>query len=292
MTDLDQEAHGETQPVLNTSSTAESSSSSLKGVISVISVAFWLVIVAASLVVVSMNSRRSSFINFLDTRPQREILLFGDSLIGVSDSTYGLSYELENAVQDKKDDVQVFVHSSAKGGDTAFTLSARLDEDVLIREGQTPPDGVIILFDSDAADEENAPLQWYKDEYRAKLKNMISKIQEKVHYVALSGPILFGEMPDGENAKDDLLNEYEQMNKEIASQHGIDFIELRQKFFSEEPKDDNSQKIRSGKLTRDGEHPVRKGYEIIKSEFLATILSSRWEGLFQLAPGEKVSQQV
>lgn len=283
MSGLDKEAHGQSQALL----CPEATQSSTRKYMSVASVTLWLLILAVSLAVITTSDKRSGFLSLLDSRPQREIVLFGDSLIGVSDSTYGLSEELQHAVQDEKTNVEVFIHASAKGGDTATTLSARLDSDVLARHGQAPPDGVIILFDSDAADEDNAAESWYKDEYKIKLKGMISKILEKVHYVALSGPILFGELPEGENYKDDLLDEYEQMNKEIAEEYNIDFIELRHMFYRNEPTSGDSVEMKSGKLTRDGEHPLRKGYEIIKSQFLKTILSSNWVGMFRLAPGER-----
>jgi hypothetical protein len=92
--------------------------------------------------------------------------------------------------------------------------------------------------------------------------------------VALSGPILDGEKKEGENEKDDKLDAYENINKKLAKKHDIAYIDLRAEFLSNDKGFDQEQ----GHLTQDGEHPKRKGEEIIEDAFRKQILS--WNGLW------------
>jgi len=97
--------------------------------------------------------------------------------------------------------------------------------------------------------------------------------------VALAGPILRGELPEGENYKDAEMDAYEAINKDLARKYRIDYMPLRQKFEAAEPDRAKSEKQSSGKLTQDGEHPNHRGEGIIEENFLKQILS--WNGLWE-----------
>lgn len=206
----------------------------------------------------------------------REIMLFGDSLVGVPDEKYNMGEELEKDVEKKKKEFDVTISVSSEGGNKAQDLYNRVDSDVIHRHDKaSPPNAVIVLFDSDAADvDEGDKADVIRESYEEKLDALLGKLTAKVRYVALSGPILDGERKEGDNEKDDQLDAYEKINKKVSLKHQVAYIDLRKEFQHEE----NGYSSDEGHLTVDGEHPKAKGTEIIEKAFLKQILS--WEGLW------------
>lgn len=156
--------------------------------------------------------------------------------------------------------------------------------DVISREnGEGLPDAVIVLFDSDAVDEHlehtGASAEQSRVEYKSNLITLMTKLTSEVPNVALSGPILKGELPRGSNSFDRELDVYENINKQVSSDFSASFIPLRERFFASE---------NSGKLTVDGEHPNLIGGALIKESFLDQI--SSWKSLWQLEQS-KVKEQ-
>ena len=204
---------------------------------------------------------------------EKEIMLFGDSLIGVPTHEYQMGEKLESDLESANPDYDTVISVSFGNGNTAFELYDRVDEDVLSRDDfDAPPKAVVILFDTDAADEPDGGKDEYKENYKEKLSALLQKLKAKIDYVALAGPILKGEYK--ENDIDPKLDEYEEMNKEIAKSHNVDYIPLRDMFQDAE----NGYDKKSGHLTQDGQHPTEKGAEIIEKAFKKQILS--WNGLY------------
>jgi hypothetical protein len=252
-------------------------------------------------------TKNSTFSNLFESKPTKEVVLFGDSLIGVPNHLYDLAPELEKMIEKQRPRTDMIITASAANGNTVTDLLKRVDKDVLERPNKTPPpDGVIVLFDSDAcndldANDDAAVLT----EYKGNLERLINKLQSKISnfkpfflnfklnsdslnnihnfkisdYVALSGPILMGELPEGKNRKDAVVDQFEAVNKEVAAKLKIDYIDLRHEFQKHEPKSAKSEEQYEGKLTMDGEHPLRGGADIIKENFAAMILS--WTKLFE-----------
>ena len=207
---------------------------------------------------------------------EKEIMLFGDSLVGVPDTEYHMGEGLEKDIEKVHPEYDTVISISFGNGNTASDLYSRVDEDVLNRKSTpNPPQAVIILFDSDAADvDEGENADDIRSRYAEKLDALLGKVRARVDYVALSGPILDGEKKEGENEKDDKLDAYENINKKLAKKHDIAYIDLRAEFLSNDKGFDQEQ----GHLTQDGEHPKRKGEEIIEDAFRKQILS--WNGLW------------
>lgn len=107
---------------------------------------------------------------------------------------------------------------------------------------------------------------------------LISYLSPSTEFVALAGPILKGEKPEGENAKDAQMDAYETINKEVAAAHHIDYIALRELFEDNEPTKGKGVEEQKGKLTIDGEHPLQQGSDIIERAFLDQAL--RWTDLW------------
>lgn len=204
---------------------------------------------------------------------QKEVMLFGDSLIGVPTHEYDMGEKLEKELEDAESDYDTVISVSFGNGNTAFELYDRVEDDVLNRDDvDEPPDAVVMLFDTDAADEPDGGKDEYKEKYKKKLSSLLQKLKAKVKYVALAGPILKGEYKD--NDIDPKLDDYEDMNKRIARSHGVDYIPLRDMF--QDAEDGYDQK--AGHLTIDGQHPTKKGAAIIQKAFKDQILS--WDGLY------------
>ena len=215
--------------------------------------------------------------------PKLEIMLFGDSLVGVSDQLYHLDDELKADIEKKHSHYDVIISSSAVNGNKADDLLQRVDRDVLSRSvyrGNSPaPDAVIVLFDSDAADvDEGSNSKSIRAAYRNDVSSLLHKLTAKVAYVAFAGPILMGELPEGKNGKDSQMDAYEAINKEVAAEHNVPYIALREIFEANEPKKGKSMNAEEGKLTMDGEHPLKKGAELIEDALLTQLLS--WDDLW------------
>ena len=208
-------------------------------------------------------------------KTEKEIMLFGDSLIGVPASQFDMGIKLESDLEEAEPDYDTVISVSFGNGNTVFELYDRVEDDVLDRNDyDEPPDAVVMLYDTDAADEPDGGKDSYKSSYKHKLSSLLSKLKAKVSYVALAGPILKGEYK--ENDIDPKLDDYEKMNKEIAASHGVDYIPLRDMFQKQDRQDGIDQK--AGHLTQDGQHPTQKGAKIIEKAFKDQILS--WEGLY------------
>lgn len=206
----------------------------------------------------------------------KEIMLFGDSLIGVPATEYKMGEMLEADIEKAKPDYDAAISISFGNGDTAKDLYSRVDEDVLNRKDHPHvPNAIIVLFDTDAADvNEEGQSEVFRKQYENKLDALMTKLVDKIEYVALAGPILKGEKKEGENVEDNKLDAYEAINKKVSSKHKVAYIPLREKFQAEEDGYDQE----AGHLTQDGQHPKRAGEEIIEEAFKKQILS--WDGLW------------
>ena len=127
-------------------------------------------------------TKNSTFSNFFESKPTKEVVLFGDSLIGVPNHLYDLAPELEKMIEKERSRTDMIITASAANGNTVTDLLKRVDKDVLERPNKTPPpDGIIVLFDSDAcndldANDDAAVLT----EYKGNLERLINKLQSKI----------------------------------------------------------------------------------------------------------------
>jgi hypothetical protein len=101
----------------------------------------------------------------------------------------------------------------------------------------------------------------------------------------LAGPILDGELKEGRNYRDEILNDYEDINVEVSKKYGIDYIPLREYFFAHEKKSEHAEEQDSGKLTIDGEHPLKGGAKIIQENIQKTAM--KWHKLWVITDEDK-----
>ena len=134
----------------------------------------------------------------------REVFLFGDSLVGVPDAEFGMSDSIQKTLQHQYPDYDTEVNTYWGNGFKVKTLLDSVDREVIIRDGRPAPDAVIVLFDSDAADvkETDKNKVELRLAYTNNLRKLLNRLTSSVSKVALSGPILRGELRDGSNVQD------------------------------------------------------------------------------------------
>ena len=232
-----------------------------------------VILLVASYAYISVNQRAFESLNF-SQKGTREVFLFGDSLIGVPDTEYHMDEKIQKRLNRKYEHQEVTVNSWWANGAKVHELLKVVDKEVLDRRDLPAPDAVIVLFDSDAADvkEYTYDRSKIRELYADNLRKLLTKLTAAVPYVALSGPILKGERPDGKNPDDSQLEAYMRINKVVAKEFDVDYIPMREDFFDSEPKHFDKEK---GELTIDGEHPSLFGMDIIKENFLEQIYSWR-----------------
>ena len=121
--------------------------------------------------------------------PQRNIILFGDSLIRRSDVNFKLSINIQLRLRNLYPNYRIYVSSSGRDSNRMYDLKNRLFRDVIYRTGLISfltwgviplPDIVIIYWDSDASDE-SEPLSYeYLQEYNNNVNYLLEeKLRQK-----------------------------------------------------------------------------------------------------------------
>ena len=87
----------------------------------------------------------------------------------------------------------------------------------------------------------------------------------RVRVVSVGGPSLYGELPRGQNQRDDIFEAYMSINADVCRLYNISFLRTRDIFFNHLPADWNEHQ---GYLTQDGEHPNARGAQLMQSIFI------------------------
>lgn len=203
-----------------------------------------------------------------------EIALFGDSLIENTDFSFHIAANIQHALSPKYPSLEFSVYSSGQGGNTIFDLRNRMDRDVLQRHstkwlisGRSAPNAVVVYWDSDCSDytETMDMKDSMRNTYKENLYFVLKELMAHIPCVILAGPSLLGELPHGQNSKDDMYDDYVSINRNISSDLDIQYLNTRKAFFDNLPSDwQNSL----GYLTIDGEHHNAKGAQIVQDMFI------------------------
>lgn len=193
------------------------------------------------------------------------LILFGDSLVR---NTY-TGYDLPDRLSHLLPQYDLNVMDFGVGGNKILDMKRRLD-DVL----NTPCDAVILLWDSDAAyiDEPSMThdqIRYIRQDYAYNVTYVLSILRQQNAdlLLALSGPILMGEgsmswsvsYQEYQN-RQQIMDEYRDLNAGIAGAFGIPYIDLRDMFLSALPVYHIGYDTC---LTKDGEHVNEAGATII-----------------------------
>lgn len=223
------------------------------------------------------------FINIWVVQPNRRVIeLYGDSLVAIPTDDYYLDYHLYTDLYYLKKHFNPEVSAWGHGGYRISDLRRELHSKVFHRFDYStvftwrlagPPDAVILYWDSDVdpgpKDGSDPMNNDTVAAYLNTLYDVLGDLKNRVGTVIMAGPTLVGELPRGMNAKDDTLDYYAQLNNETAAMFNVTYINTRDLYFANLPEGWNKS---SGYLTRDGEHPNRRGSTLLREAFRKALL--------------------
>lgn len=134
-------------------------------------------------------------------------------------------------------------------GNRVPDLQARLDRDVLSRK----PALVVIYIGINDVWHSQSGNGTPADRYESGLRDLIARIQAAGSRVLLCTPSVIGELTDGSNPLDEMLDQYSAISRKVASETGSHLFDLRSQFLRE-LKILNPSRKASGILTTDGVH--------------------------------------
>ena len=201
------------------------------------------------------------------TQREYRIALLGDSLVGAMYINYPLEFAIKMYLPHFKFKFLPFDVSGSRVAD----IRSRLDPVIAAK-----PDGTFIFFDSDECDIEEYRLSRSKvaelrDAYRTDLSYVIQTLNASnpTGYLALAGPSVVGEGPLfgpvpiwSYNHKKIQLDQYRDINYEIAQAHQIPYLDVRASFKTVSDKFQGRLGY-SGCLTTDGNHENEIGATVV-----------------------------
>lgn len=224
------------------------------------------------------NISTKTYYNNGNNIPTYRLTLIGDSLIHRPFKEFNLGGRLQHRFTT----VNLNITENAESDQTIAECYQNINADVPFDSA----DMVILYWDTDVsdyneyamADEEIAIKRSY---YRSNLTAVINAVQAaNVSKMAISGPTILGEglffrqylYVSRENKKS-MLNDYRQINIDIAEELGVDYIDMRKAYLQALPA---YWFFPAYHLTLDGEHPNDRGTGIIVKQFAKQI--SEWTG--------------
>lgn len=210
------------------------------------------------------------------TKREYRIAMLGDSLVGGLYITFPIQYFMKIYLPHFK---LTFLPFDV-GGSRIANIRSRLDSVIAAK-----PDGTFIFFDSDECDIDESLLSRSKvtelrDAYRSNLNYVLQTLNASnpKGFLVLAGPSVVGEGPLfgpvplwSYNYKQFQLDEYRDMNYEIARSNGVPYIDVRDSFKMVF----NNFRGRlgySGCLTTDGNHENDVGATVVTYLLACTLL--------------------
>jgi lysophospholipase L1-like esterase len=106
-----------------------------------------------------------------------------------------------------------------------------------------------------------------KDTFKSSLEQLIDKLQKAGIQVVQCSLTSVGEKHDGSNKDDPKLEEFAQVQREIAKAKNVPLNDLRKAFVAHW-KENNRDNRGSGILTYDGNHFSQKGHDFVAEQML------------------------
>jgi lysophospholipase L1-like esterase len=193
------------------------------------------------------------------------IVFFGDSLTSLAGEeepkehvTKGYVRIVRETLHEKHKDKNIEVDWVATGGHTVPDLLERVDRDVIARK----PTVVVIQIGC------NDARRITKETFQTSLEKLIKKLQGAGIQVVQCSLTSVGEKHDGTNKDDPKLDEFAQVEREVARAASVPLIDLRKAFVAYWKKHNPDNKP-SGVLTYDGNHFNQQGHEFVADQMLA-----------------------
>jgi isoamyl acetate esterase len=193
------------------------------------------------------------------------IIFFGDSLTNLAGEEKpkeqvmkGYVRIVRETLQGKHKDKHVEVDWVATGGHTVPDLLKRVDADVIAKKP------TIVVIQIGCNDARRIP----KETFQSSLEELIDRLQKADIQVVQCTLTSVGEKYDGTNKDDPKLDEFAQVEREVAEAKRVPLNDLRKAFVGYWKKHNLDNKP-SGVLTYDGNHFNQKGHDFVAEQMLS-----------------------
>ena len=192
------------------------------------------------------------------------IIFFGDSLTALAGQeapkqhvTKGYVRIVRETLQAKHPDKRIEVEWIATGGHTVPDLLKRVDNDVIAKKP------TIVVVQIGCNDARRIPIETF----RTGLEELHDRLQRAGIQVIQCTLTSVGEKHDGTNKDDTKLEEFAQVEREVARSKNIPLNDLR-KAFVMYWKQNNPENQPTGILTYDGNHFTQAGHDFVAEQML------------------------
>jgi lysophospholipase L1-like esterase len=192
------------------------------------------------------------------------IIFFGDSLTYLAGKeeppklvSKGYVRIVRETLQEKHKDQDIEVDWVATGGHTVPDLIKRVDKDVIAKK---PTIVVIQIGCNDAR-------RLSKDLFKSSLEELVDRLKKENIQVIQCSLTSVGEKHDGANKDDPKLDEFAEIERQVAKAKNVPLNDLR-KAFVDYWKKNNPENKSSGILTYDGNHFNQKGMDFVAEQML------------------------
>jgi len=192
------------------------------------------------------------------------IIFFGDSLTYLAGKeepkdrvTKGYLRIVKETLDTTHKDKNIEVDWVATGGHTVPDLLKRVDKDVIAKKP------TIVVIQIGCNDARRIPAETFK----ASLEELIDKLQKEKIQVVQCSLTSVGEKHDGTNKDDPKLDQFAEIEREVAEAKKVPLNDLR-KAFVEYWKKNNPENKPSGILTYDGNHFNDAGHRFVAEQML------------------------
>ncbi|HEY7426802.1 MAG TPA: GDSL-type esterase/lipase family protein [Gemmataceae bacterium] len=192
------------------------------------------------------------------------IIFFGDSLTALAGKeepkehvTKGYVRIVRETLQKTHKDKGIAVDWVATGGHTVPDLLKRVDKDVIAKK---PTIVVIQIGCNDAR-------RLRKDQFKASLEELIDRLQKANIQVIQCTLTSVGEKHDGTNKDDPKLEDFAEVERQVARAKNVPLNDLRKAFMAHWKKNNFDNKPK-GILTYDGNHFNDAGQQFVAEQML------------------------
>jgi lysophospholipase L1-like esterase len=192
------------------------------------------------------------------------IIYFGDSLTALAGQeapkqhvTKGYVRIVRETLNDKHKDKNIEVDWVATGGHTVPDLLKRVDKDVIAKKP------TIVVIQIGCNDARRVPA----DTFKSSLEELIDRLQKANIQVIQCTLTSVGEKHDGTNKDDPKLEEFAEIERQVAKAKNVPLNDLRKAFVAHWKKNNPDNKG-SGILTYDGNHFNDAGHLFVAEQML------------------------
>jgi len=192
------------------------------------------------------------------------IIFFGDSLTALAGQeepkkfvTKGYVRIVRETLQETQKDKNIEVDWVATGGHTVPDLLKSVDKDVIAKKP------TIVVIQIGCNDARRIP----KDQFKASLGELIDRLQKANIQVIQCTLTSVGEKHDGSNKDDPKLDEFAEVERQMAKAKHVPLNDLRSAFVGHWKKN-NPENKPSGILTYDGNHFTDAGHRFVAEQML------------------------